>query len=305
MKSNLLRLHRWMTLAFALPWIVILVTGLVLSFEPMMMDPVFTGRSIPIASVEAALAKHDPAGKATTLNVRAFDKALFLSEGRSSQSIRINLTTGERVAPGTTLWSDTFNTSRRLHETLLLDLKWLVDASTIAMLVSIMFGIFMGLPFLRNTLGGWHRLTAWATLPLLILSPLTGLAIAYGINFTGTPAKPQGPMPTLSEAIKIVAAKHDLASVYWIRPMGGAMRARIYDGREARIFTVARDGLIVGQQSWPRAIHEGNWAGAWSALVNIMTSIALIGLMVTGIWIWARRTLRMRANRRARAMAAG
>ncbi len=101
-----------------------------------------------------------------------------------------------------------------------------------------------------------------------------------------------------------MGAKYDLASVYWIRPMGGAMRARIYDGREARIFTVAKDGLVAGAQSWPRVLHEGNWAGVWSALLNIVTSIAFIGLMVTGIWIWARRTLRMRANRRARAAAA-
>ncbi len=164
MKPYLLRLHRWMTLVFAAPWIVILLTGLVLSFEPMLMDRLFTGRSVSMSTVEAAIAKHDPAGKANTLNIRAYDNAMILSEGRGAPSTRVNLTTGDLIAPGTWAWSDFFSTNRRLHETLLLDLKWLVDASTIAMLLSLLLGIFMGLPFLRNTLGGWHRMTAWVTL---------------------------------------------------------------------------------------------------------------------------------------------
>jgi uncharacterized iron-regulated membrane protein len=36
----------------------------------------------------------------------------------------------------------------------------------------------------------------------------------------------------------------------------------------------------------------------------VLTSIALIGLFVTGLWIWARRKLRFRANKRARLNAA-
>jgi uncharacterized iron-regulated membrane protein len=304
MKPYLLRLHRWLTLTFALPWIIILVTGLIVSFEPMLMDRAFTGRSVSLATVEAAMAKNDPTGKANTLNVRAYDNAIILAEGRGSTPMRIDLKSGEKITAGTSLWSDMFSMLRNLHQSLLLDLKWLVDASTIAMLISMVFGIFMGLPRFNTSLGGWHKMTAWATLPLLLLSPLTGLAIAYGITFTGPPPKAEGSPVKLADAVKLVAAKHDLASVYWIRPQGGAMRARIYDGREAKVFTVSKDGLVSGQQSWPRAIHEGVWAGAWSALINVVTSLALIGLFLTGLWIWTRRTLRLRANKRDRAATA-
>ena len=303
MKAYLLRFHRWLTLLFAIPWIVLIVTGLLLSFEPIAMDRTFTGRSVSLATVEEAIARHDAAGKADTLNIRAFDNALLLSEGRRGPATRVDLVTGEKLAGTTTLWADLFTTARRLHETLLLDLKWLVDVSTVVMLISVGFGIFMGLPFLRNSLGGWHRMTAWVMLPLLILSPLTGLAIAFGINFTAPPPRAEGAPVTLAEAIKIIAAKHDLASVYWVRPMGGALRARIYDGREAKVFTVTQNGLVAGSQSWPRAIHEGNWAGLWSGLINAATSLALMLLTVTGLWIWARRSLRMRASRRARVAA--
>jgi uncharacterized iron-regulated membrane protein len=296
MRALLLRLHRWITLVFAIPLAVLIVTGLVLSFEPIMNDRQFTGRSIALADVEQVLAKFDADKKANTLNVRAYDNIVVVSEGRGQKSTRVNLTTKDAVPPTQTLWSDTLTTARRLHESLLLDLKWLVDWSTIAMTVSMVLGLFMGWQKFRPTLGGWHRTTAWVLSPLLLLSPLTGLAIAYQITFAGPAPRPEGPPVPLHEAVKLVAAKHDLASVVWIRPQGGAMRARLYDGREAKVFAVTRNGLVSGPQSWPRAVHEGVWAGVYSGILNVVVSLALMGLMTTGLIIWGRRTLRRRSR---------
>ena len=59
----------------------------------------------------------------------------------------------------------------------------LVISSTIAMVVVMCLGILMGLPKLRNSLSGWHKGTAWFTLPLIVLSPLTGLCLAFGWTF--------------------------------------------------------------------------------------------------------------------------
>ena len=53
---------------------------------------------------------------------------------------------GPRVwpgSPGHTLGYHLFTASRRLHETFLLDLGWLVAASTIALLVLIAIGVVM------------------------------------------------------------------------------------------------------------------------------------------------------------------
>lgn len=292
MKPYLLRLHRWITLIFALPLAVVIITGLVLSVEPILNDRSFTGRTISLAQVEEVLAQHDAAKKATVLNVRAYDNIVIVAEGRGGPQKRVDLATKSLVPETKRMWSDTMLTMRRLHESLQLDLKWLVDWSSIAMIVSMTFGLFMGWPRFRNSLSGWHRVTAWGLAPLLLLSPLTGLAIAYGINFTPPPARIEGPPVPLHEAVKIVASKHDLASVVWIRPQGGAMRVRVYDGRQAKVMAVSRNGLVEGPQSWPRALHEGVWAGAWSGILNVIVSLAMIGLMTTGLLIWARRKFR-------------
>lgn len=302
MKPYLLRLHRWLTLLFALPLAVVILTGLVLSFEPIAYDRAVNGKSVALATVEQAIAKHDPQGRANTLSMRAYEGVMVLSEGRGGASKRIDLATGDLVAPARGLWSDTLITARRLHESLLLDLRWLVDASTIAMLLSMILALFMGWPFFRNSLGGWHRTISWGLLPLLILSPLSGLAIAYGINFTGPQPRIEGPPVPLADAAKLVAAKHDLASVVWIRPQGGTTRARVYDGREAKVFAVSRSGLVEGPQSWPRAWHEGVFAGLWSGLMNVIISLAFVALMSTGLLIWARRTFR-KGNPRQRRQA--
>ena len=212
----------------------------------------------------------------------------------------IDLDTGEKVGDRR-LWSDFFTTSRRLHEHLLIEQKWTVDYATVAMLVSMILGLFMGWMRFRNSLGGWHRTVALVTAPLLIVTALTGLAIAWGITFApppaGAPTTAAGATGareqiTLRRAVQIVANSHDLASVVWIRSMSGGLRARIYDGREANIFAVTERGLTPGNRNWPRALHEGVWAGAFSGLLNLLISLALAGLMMTGLTIWARRTLR-------------
>ncbi|MBL8664107.1 MAG: PepSY domain-containing protein, partial [Candidatus Odyssella sp.] len=55
-------------------------------------------------------------------------------------------------------------------------------------------------------------------------------------------------------------------------------------------------GAVPTPRNWPRLWHEGNFAG-WAAWMNAILSVAMIGLLVTGPWIWLRRKLRHRASR--------
>jgi hypothetical protein len=190
-------------------------------------------------------------------------------------------------------------TARRMHETLLINGGWLVIGSTLAMLALSILGMLMGLPRQVNSLSDWHKAMAWGLLPLIVLSPLTGLFMALGITFTNQPpaaASPQAPMP-LAEAVRIVGDRHDLSTLVWLRPLGGRLAARLVENGEYRVYAVTRNGTTPMQRNWPRLWHEGNFAGVWSALMNVVTSFAMIGLLVTGPWIWLRRQLRRRARR--------
>ncbi|HEY8333637.1 MAG TPA: PepSY-associated TM helix domain-containing protein [Tardiphaga sp.] len=304
MKVWLLRCHRWLALAFSLPLIVVIGTGLILSFEPWLVTRAIEPGSLNAQKVQALLDQHDPSGQARAIVYRNYDHALTLGAGRGGGTM-VDTVTGQALAGPSTLAS-VLGTTRGLHEKLLVDAGWLVVASTAAMLVIVVLGVLMGWPRFSNTLGGWHKAMAWGLLPLIVLSPLTALLMAAGISFTTPPAAAavQGKPLTLSEAVKIVGQQHDLSALIWLRPQGGRLLARLVEDGEYRLYAVTREGAMPMQRNWPRLWHEGNFAGAWSAAMNLIISIAMSGLLVTGLWIWLRRRMKRRSRSRL-PMAAG
>jgi uncharacterized iron-regulated membrane protein len=298
LKSWLLRLHRWTTLVFALPLAIVILTGLVLSVEPIAQD--LGSRQSPVNSERllGLLSQHDPAGKARSIAVRAYENRLNLSGVGPEGSLDLDLTTGQPVDDSErTLLSDVFLASRLLHEHFILDQRWVVTASTIAMLVLIALGVLMGWPRLRHSISGWHQGMAWIGLPLLVLSPLTGLAIVLGITFQ--PAAPRvraEPVP-VRQAVERLAEKTDISGLIWMRQRGGRLLARVNEQGQFRVYAISADGAALQSQNWPRALHEGNFAGAWSGVMVLVTSIGFIGLLMTGLWIYTRRALRKRNPR--------
>jgi uncharacterized iron-regulated membrane protein len=98
--------------------------------------------------------------------------------------------------------------------------------------------------------------------------------------------------------VRIVGKDHDLSSLAWIRPLGGRLAVRLVRDGEFRVYAVTKDGLVATPRNWPRLWHEGNFAGVWSALMNVALSLAMIGLLITGVSIWLRRRLRRRGPKR-------
>jgi PepSY-associated TM region len=291
-KPLLLKFHRWTSLVFALPLLAILASGLILSFEPMSQ---VSGMSRPVDAARVAdlIQRYDPDGKARGLFINAAAQHLTL---QGAPTPDIDLVTGE-AAPAQSALAGVFLWARFTHERLL-GLPWLVTASTIAMVVIMSLGIAMGLPRLRNTLSGWHKGAAWFTLPLILLSPLTGLCMAFGLTFQSGSAPANAARPkTLVEAVNVVAKTHDLSHVVSINVRGGRMMARIYEGGELRAYAVNADGLTALPRNWPRLLHEGNWSAMIGSPANILISVVLLGLLITGIWLWGRRTLARRQRR--------
>ncbi|OKO81518.1 PepSY-associated TM helix domain-containing protein [Bradyrhizobium sp. AS23.2] len=292
-KSILLTIHRWITLVFALPLLAIFATGLILSFEPLVQVSGISGPAIDSGRIVDLVKRYDPDGKARGLAINAGAQRMTL-QGAGAPAI--DLATGEPAAASSRL-PDLFLWARFTHERLL-GQAWLVTSSTIAMVSLMVLGILMGLPRLRNTLSGWHKGTAWFALPLILLSPLTGLCMAFGLTFQSgaAPAGGARPLP-LPEAVRMVAASHDLSHVISIGARGGRMMARIYESGELRAYAVNSSGVGPLPRNWPRLIHEGNWSALIASPLNVVTSIALLTLLSTGLLIWARRKLRKPRSR--------
>ena len=299
-KPLLLRLHRWVTLVFALPLLAIILTGLILPFEPAVQVSSIKPQSVDAARVVDLIKRYDPDGKARGVSINSAERRITL---QGADPAEIDLVSGEKVTgkaalPAFFLWA------RRNHERLL-GQSWLVISSTIAMVVVMCLGILMGLPKLRNSLSGWHKGTAWFTLPLIVLSPLTGLCLAFGWTFQASPPPLRSArLISLPEAVFIVARSHDLAQVTSIRPRGRLLMARIFEGGELRAYAVNGDDLVPLPRNWPRLIHEGNWSAMIASSLNILTSLALLGLLSTGLLLWTRRKLRRPQGRQAKYAAA-
>jgi len=213
----LLRLHRWVALIFALPLVIVLGTGLILSVEPWLTVSAIKPGALSAARVQELLQKHDPAGQARAVSYRSYDNTLTLGAGRGGGKV-IDLATGEAL-PGPSQLAQTLGSMRGLHEHFVFDLGWVVSASSAAMLVLALLGVLMGWPRLRNTLSGWHKGVAWILLPLIVLSPLTGLFLAYGVTFTSPPGggRGQGAPMAVKDAVAMIGAKRDLSELVFVR----------------------------------------------------------------------------------------
>lgn len=294
-KLLLLRFHRWITLVFALPLLAIILTGLILSFEPAVQVSSIKPQSVDAARVADLIRRYDPDGKARGVSINSAERRITL---QGAEPAEIDLDSGEKVTGNATLPA-LFLWARRTHEHLL-GQSWLVISSTIGMVVIMCLGIFMGLPRLRNSLSGWHKGTAWFTLPLIVLSPLTGLCLAFGWTFQASPPPLRSArLVSLPEAVAIVAKSNDLAQVNSIRTRGRLLVARIFEDGELRNYAVNGDDLVPLPRNWPRLIHEGNWSAMIASSLNVVTSLALLGLLSTGLLLWTRRQLRRPQRRRS------
>jgi hypothetical protein len=106
-------------------------------------------------------------------------------------------------------------TETGLHERLLFGLEPLLPISTAATLVLALLGALMGWPRLRNTLSGWRNGIA-SLLPLIVISPLTGLALTFNITFAGP--QPAGAPAPMLDAVRLVSAATDPSNILFIAP---------------------------------------------------------------------------------------
>lgn len=297
---QLLKIHRWIALALSPVFLLVILSGAILAFKPV----VDAGARVAIdpPTLVAALAKADPQNKAGTLTVAVDGQTFTLQSRGSGPSGVFDIASGARLGD---VGFDLFGVMRRLHENLFIGAGWLVTVATVAMALLIVSGLFFGWRRPRNTLAGWHVGFGWLTWPLMALTPLTGVLMAFHLGMPGLPrvAAAAQPLP-IAEVIQVASKQADLSQLSMARNfVRGTVMLTTQDDAGAAQYIVSGNGEVVKTQGagWVRMLHQGTWSGALSGIVTFVSTLPLFGLLITGVVAWLRRYRRSSA----RAAAAG
>lgn len=294
LKSMALSLHRWVGLILTPLFLLIVLSGGIMALKPVVEDPMIAG-SPPAAEMQAVLstlATVDSAGKASQFSVTADGRALTVTSQNGGPSGTFALGTGEAI-PGTGTAFDFFGMVKSFHKNLLIGAGSVILYATYAMLAIVLIGPFLSWLRFRKTVIGWHLAAGWVALPLLVMTPLTGILMSMHID-TGAPLslQPASPPVSFMQGIETVSQTPDVRSVTSARRFksGSVMIAVVTDNGPA---TYVVDGsgaaLALEGPGLVKSLHEGTWAGAWSGILNVVISIVLTLLTVTGFLSWFRR----------------
>jgi sulfite reductase (NADPH) flavoprotein alpha-component len=301
LKRPLLIAHRWLALTLAPVFLLILLSGAILAFKPILGSDSAAGPSARVSAgaLSAALDAIDPAGRASAVSLSADGRSIDLKS--PDPAVAGTFAVATRTATVASQGFDLFGVALRLHKNLLVGAGLLVEIATYAMVVILAAGLLFGLPKLRNTLGGWHRGLGWFALPLVALTPVTGLLMILHVGKPALPALAPGKPIALAQAIRAVPLPADGAILMARRFQAGSALVKTTSSQGERVHVVQSNGQVAltGAPGWVDTVHEGTWAGAWSGVLNLLSALLLMGVTVTGLYSWLRRQPQVRRQRGA------
>jgi sulfite reductase (NADPH) flavoprotein alpha-component len=284
MKATLLRLHRWLGVVLLPLFALIILSGAILAFKPIVEDldapaalnPVAVERIVELVNAEAADAQ-----------VRSLQR---LDEGASWRLTGVGdyrLEDGARIGDGRDAAGEIFSVAKAFHKGLLLGLGWLVEYATWAMVAIMVAGLFFGIARFSHTLIGWHHALGLWLFPLALLLPVTALLMTLHVGQPRLPLQSDGPAVTLAAGLERAATQYDLSTL---------TSASAFKRGSLLIHTADQTLLVSGETVtpltdtyWPKVLHEGTWGGWLSGLINLLMSALLFALSLTGFVSWLRR----------------
>jgi sulfite reductase (NADPH) flavoprotein alpha-component len=293
LRPFIIRAHRWIGVALAPVFLLIILSGAVLSFRPIvagLAPQAQATASVDAGALVALLGRLEAIGPVG---------AITIADGGQSVKVASNVNgvagawdiQSSALEEASSPSIDVFGIAERLHRSLLVGLGFVVQAATWAMLAAVVTGPFLGALRWRRSLMGWHKIIGWCLFPIVVILPLTAVLMTLGVGRSGAPFPVAARPVTISQALAVAAPQVDLTHLTAARLFrGGTVFLNVGGPNGARfVVNESRAVKLAGGPGLVQRIHEGAWAGAWSGLLNFVISIVLLGLTMTGFWSWARR----------------
>lgn len=291
---SLRQIHRWLALAVSPFLLLIIVSGMVLAFKPILATAPAGGVDVP--ALIATLDRIDPHGRAGSLEFSVDGHSLEVRSRRSGPNGRFDAISGVQTGDA---GFDIYAFARGLHEGLLIHAKWLVTLVTIITVFLIGSGLSLGWRHLRNSWSGWHAGLGWLALPLMVLTPVTGMLMALHVDST-RPVYHDVERPlSIASALEIASHELDLRQLVSASDSRhGTVMLTLKEGAGSARYLVSDPGGVQRNagSGWIRMLHEGTWAGAWSGVLALLSAVSLLVLWITGMVPWLRRARPMKSG---------
>ncbi|HVX87819.1 MAG TPA: PepSY-associated TM helix domain-containing protein [Gemmatimonadales bacterium] len=292
LRPFLVRWHRRLALWLSPVATLVLLSGAVLAFQPMLAPPPPATAPVDLTRVIELLRRVDPEDRAGAIAIDPAGPKLLVQSDTAPPKV-YRLADGVEVPleapPGE---SGIFDIARWIHHQLWFGLGGLVTLASFGLLALVLAGPFLA-PFRRpRSLLTWHAATGWVLWPLAVLLPLTAVLIVAPVGRPFGGSRDRTPV-ALPVALEQAAALTDLSALRFAQrmPNGGLFVITHAPGGNVR--RMIRDGQVYdfGGRFVRSAhlVHTGEWGGIWGGVVALLAAILLLGLQVTGILSWWRR----------------
>lgn len=309
-RARIARLHRWLALALAPVILLIVLSGAVLAFRPILYPHgerhqrvshrADVGRILSLVTRAEATAPVDFAGFVDA------EHRTFMLAGRNGPAA-YDLATGATVpmpAPPPEERSGIFDVALRIHKNLWFGAGALVSIASIAMIFLVIAGPILARPGRGVGPLGQHIRFGWFLWPLVALLPLSLVMMKLHLPVLNNPSAPMAPM---SRLMRDAAHVTDLSRLDGMQRLPGGRAFVVLDGASGPTRYVLADGHLRTMDSrWSalgRELHEGTWAGRWSGLINLAAAAAMLWMLGSGVLSYVRRRAVARARVREPAAA--
>ena len=290
-RLGLAQIHRWLAITLSPVLVLILLSGIVLAFRPILGSERAAPRArtaVDPVRLAAVIDSLDPRATAMGFFVDDEGAVHLFAPGTGFPAVDVatgRASTSTEAPPRPTFW----DYAHRVHVDLWIGAEGLTLLATLAMIILVVAGPFLSRPRRPRTARGWHVWMGWAAWPLLALLPFSVVMMKIHPPIAVSRG---APLPSLARVVeRASAAGLDVASLRGAQGLpGGKAIVMVQGARGGRwlLDGTTATSLHSRVAELGSALHEGTWAGAWSGALNILAAIASLVMLGSGLLSWAR-----------------